>query len=309
MGTYYELLGITADADVKEITRAYRMRAKIAHPDAGGSAAAFEELSAAHRTLSDPALRGCYDRELEAASLGGSATDDLWARSFDPRYGAPDPRRSGPWAAPSSPGPARPFAPGASRTTSPTTRARVARARVTARDDAHDVLTLRRLLSGGAAVLGLALVVVLVIDAHLPEALFHPYVGERLAFGLSWTGPLSVGLSPSRIVEALLLLPFGALVALPWHVRAAWRPFGYFERASVLACIVSLFSTGEFWLTGARLLAVPAALALYVLVTACRRRPAAATSATRSHRASGLRSFSAQRGRPFAQRSASAQSR
>ena len=65
---YYELLGVSTDANAEEIKSAYRARAKEVHPDVNRSPDAVEEmrnLNAAYETLSDFAKRAAYDRQLE----------------------------------------------------------------------------------------------------------------------------------------------------------------------------------------------------------------------------------------------------
>ncbi len=52
------VLGVASDAGPDDIRRAYRARALVAHPDHGGTAAAFAELQAAFAALQDlPAPR------------------------------------------------------------------------------------------------------------------------------------------------------------------------------------------------------------------------------------------------------------
>ena len=51
MGSPFDVLGIDPDADADEIERAYRSRVKEAHPDQGGSTAAFREVRAAYERL------------------------------------------------------------------------------------------------------------------------------------------------------------------------------------------------------------------------------------------------------------------
>jgi curved DNA-binding protein CbpA len=50
---YRELLGLPFDRRLSEseIHRAYKLRAKRVHPDAGGDAEAFLQISAAHEAL------------------------------------------------------------------------------------------------------------------------------------------------------------------------------------------------------------------------------------------------------------------
>lgn len=57
----YETLGIEKNATPKEVRAAYRRKAKAVHPDAGGSTAAFQSVSLAHRILSDDEKRKQYD--------------------------------------------------------------------------------------------------------------------------------------------------------------------------------------------------------------------------------------------------------
>lgn len=45
---WWTILGVTHDAPVDQIARAYRTRAKTAHPNAGGDRAAWDRLSAAY---------------------------------------------------------------------------------------------------------------------------------------------------------------------------------------------------------------------------------------------------------------------
>jgi DnaJ-domain-containing protein 1 len=44
---WWDILGVSPDASKQDVTRAYRERAKSAHPDAGGSDAAMTELNKA----------------------------------------------------------------------------------------------------------------------------------------------------------------------------------------------------------------------------------------------------------------------
>jgi curved DNA-binding protein CbpA len=57
----YRVLGVSWDAAQEEIHRAYRHKAKILHPDTGGSAEAFSELAHAYDVLSDTMRRERYD--------------------------------------------------------------------------------------------------------------------------------------------------------------------------------------------------------------------------------------------------------
>lgn len=64
---YYELLSVRQDATDEEIRKAYRRLVRNHHPDYSGQAdaAEFRKIQEAYETLSDPARRAAYDRELE----------------------------------------------------------------------------------------------------------------------------------------------------------------------------------------------------------------------------------------------------
>lgn len=62
MQDLYDLLGIPRNADIDTIKAAYRRKAKVLHPDVGGSATDFELISLARRVLTDHHLREQYDR-------------------------------------------------------------------------------------------------------------------------------------------------------------------------------------------------------------------------------------------------------
>jgi hypothetical protein len=61
---YYRVLGVSRGAKLSEIKAAWRTKAVGAHPDRGGSEAAFKELHAAYETLRDTSRRLAYDEEL-----------------------------------------------------------------------------------------------------------------------------------------------------------------------------------------------------------------------------------------------------
>lgn len=58
----YETIGVDRAASDADIKRAFRRRAKKAHPDTGGSAEAFAGLNRAYLVLMDPVRRENYDR-------------------------------------------------------------------------------------------------------------------------------------------------------------------------------------------------------------------------------------------------------
>lgn len=57
----YAVLGVPRDANPAAIRRAYRSKARRAHPDGGGSAESFEQIKTAYDTLIDEARRRRYD--------------------------------------------------------------------------------------------------------------------------------------------------------------------------------------------------------------------------------------------------------
>lgn len=84
-GDYYEILGISRDADTEEIKRSYRRLARKYHPDVNqepGAEERFKEISRAYEVLKEPELRARYDRFGEAGVAGG-------AGGFDPNFTDP----------------------------------------------------------------------------------------------------------------------------------------------------------------------------------------------------------------------------
>ena len=59
---YYEILGVSKSAGVDEIKKAYRKLALQHHPDKGGDAEKFKEISEAYAVLSDSKKRSQYDQ-------------------------------------------------------------------------------------------------------------------------------------------------------------------------------------------------------------------------------------------------------
>ena len=57
----YKILGVRRTAPHKDIHKAYRKKAKSAHPDGGGSDEAFNQLVVAYSVLSDQSRRARYD--------------------------------------------------------------------------------------------------------------------------------------------------------------------------------------------------------------------------------------------------------
>lgn len=72
---YYEILGVSRDADKEEIKRAYRRLARKFHPDVNKEAGAderFKEINRAYEVLSEPDSRARYDRFGEAGATAGA---------------------------------------------------------------------------------------------------------------------------------------------------------------------------------------------------------------------------------------------
>jgi DnaJ family protein A protein 2 len=58
---FYEILGVSKDASEADIRKAYKKLSLKHHPDRGGDAEKFKELSEAYEVLSDPTKRAKYD--------------------------------------------------------------------------------------------------------------------------------------------------------------------------------------------------------------------------------------------------------
>jgi hypothetical protein len=82
---YYDVLGVTPDAEESKIKRAYYLEARKWHPDKNSSQEAkakFQEIGEAYQVLGDEKLRAVYDKEGEAG-LSGDRTD-ISAEKLDP---------------------------------------------------------------------------------------------------------------------------------------------------------------------------------------------------------------------------------
>ncbi|MGI2903204.1 MULTISPECIES: molecular chaperone DnaJ [Tolypothrichaceae] len=73
---YYEILGVSRDADKEEIKGAYRRLARKYHPDVNkepGAEDRFKEINRAYEVLSEPEMRERYNRFGEAGVSGAAA--------------------------------------------------------------------------------------------------------------------------------------------------------------------------------------------------------------------------------------------
>lgn len=80
MADYYDLLGVSKDADGETLKRAYRRLARQYHPDINkdpGAEDRFKEIGRAYEVLSDPQTRGRYDQFGEAGLGGAGGMPDV----------------------------------------------------------------------------------------------------------------------------------------------------------------------------------------------------------------------------------------
>lgn len=73
----YDALGVDASAPPQDIKRAYRRKAKISHPDAGGNADAFHALQHAYAVLANPDRRARYDQTGDDSGVDNIQTQAL----------------------------------------------------------------------------------------------------------------------------------------------------------------------------------------------------------------------------------------
>ncbi|MDP9692770.1 UNVERIFIED_ORG: hypothetical protein J2X79_000299 [Arthrobacter globiformis] len=74
--SHYEVLRVAVTATEREIKVAYRKAARVSHPDHGGDAAAFRQVTLAYETLIDPQRRAAYDRSYAAGPRRSRADGD-----------------------------------------------------------------------------------------------------------------------------------------------------------------------------------------------------------------------------------------
>ena len=83
---YYEILGVSREADADALKKAYRKLAIKNHPDKGGDPEKFKKISAAYDTLSDPEKKELYDKYgkegVEQGGGGARNADDIFSMFF-----------------------------------------------------------------------------------------------------------------------------------------------------------------------------------------------------------------------------------
>ena len=80
MADYYDLLGVSRDADADTLKRAYRRLARQYHPDVNkepGAEDKFKEVGRAYEVLGDPKTRARYDQFGEAVVSGAGGSPDM----------------------------------------------------------------------------------------------------------------------------------------------------------------------------------------------------------------------------------------
>ncbi len=76
MPDLYAILGVSSDASEAEIKKAYRARARSAHPDAGGDEEDFKQVQHAYQVLRDPQAKARYDRFGDDGTPAGRRQQD-----------------------------------------------------------------------------------------------------------------------------------------------------------------------------------------------------------------------------------------
>ncbi|MCC2028362.1 DnaJ domain-containing protein [Microbacterium sp. YMB-B2] len=72
----YEVLGVDPTATADEIKKAFRLRLRQTHPDAGGDAAAFIQVQRAWELVGTPEARSVYDRGHGFGTAPGASTPE-----------------------------------------------------------------------------------------------------------------------------------------------------------------------------------------------------------------------------------------
>ena len=80
MADFYQILGVSRDADANTLKRAYRKLARQYHPDVNkdpGAEDKFKEIGKAYEALADPETRARYDQFGEAGIGGAAGMPDM----------------------------------------------------------------------------------------------------------------------------------------------------------------------------------------------------------------------------------------
>ena len=88
MNDHYTALGLTSDATLADIKKAFRQKASLYHPDrndAADAAARFHAVQEAYEVLSDDSKRQAYDDNRRRNLLDNPAETarEIWTRYFD----------------------------------------------------------------------------------------------------------------------------------------------------------------------------------------------------------------------------------
>ncbi len=67
--THYEVLGVAVDADAGQVRAAFRTRARLLHPDAGGDAEEMRAVNEAWHVLGNTGRRAAYNVEIGHTSV------------------------------------------------------------------------------------------------------------------------------------------------------------------------------------------------------------------------------------------------
>jgi molecular chaperone DnaJ len=85
MGTHYDTLGVSKDASLDDIKKAFRQRSKETHPDVAGPGAnpdKFKRISSAASVLTNLRQRQLYDQELKEVMRYGRPIDHSGSAGF-----------------------------------------------------------------------------------------------------------------------------------------------------------------------------------------------------------------------------------
>lgn len=91
----YHTLGISKDASVEDIKRAFRKKAKEHHPDKGGDSEIFKKVNDAYGILKDPEKRRIYDLTGRTTNDPGGMGGASFFSSFQSHFGGFGPRPAG----------------------------------------------------------------------------------------------------------------------------------------------------------------------------------------------------------------------